>query len=136
MPGPSVPLATNVRPKPRHRPRLRPTPPHPWRLNSALLPSPFPAPQFNPTMPLPVSEGLAAEIDRGISKAQLAILNLERYVALLNLCSLAANAGQTDSDMARAQESLAQEQRRVTEAQAAGDESARQQAEVGGWVGM
>ena len=104
-------------------------------LHGASLPSPSSAPQLNPSMPLPVSEGLAAEIERGIGKAHLAILNLERYIALLNLCSLAASASSLDHDLARAEESLAQVQKHLAEVQAAGDEAALQQAEVGGWCG-
>ncbi len=88
-------------------------------------------PQFNPSMPLPMSDAAATDIERGLVKAHVTIVALERSLALLNACSAAGSGAAAETEKARYAAALDEAQQRLSEAQQAGDDAVRQQAEVG-----
>lgn len=113
-----------------HMWRLRPLPPSalppPTPLHSTLPPSTL---QFDPTTPLPPTDGAWAEFEERIRQTRVLIADLECYVALLSHCGTAANCVQGEAELARAQAGLA-EAERLLQAVPAGDEAARQAAQV------
>lgn len=86
--------------------------------------------QYDPAEPLLLTEAVWSDMEERMKESRHTIATLEMHIVLLNFCGAAANAANAEVMAANAEAGLAEAKRRL-EAVPAGDEAARQAAQVG-----